>query len=99
VYFILVTFSGILGHFEAGTERAFADGTARLLKAGGHITEVGSTAHLAWLAANAPASDAGTEAEQGADPQPELETKPDVAPEPVLETKPAPAAKTARKAK
>lgn len=94
MYVILITFSGVLGHFEAGTERSFTSATAQLLKEGGYITEVGSEKHKAWLEAQKPAAEPEPTETQ---PAAELETKPE--PEVAVETKPAPAQKTSRKAK
>ena len=96
MFFMLQSFSGVLGHFEAGTERSFTPSTALLLKDSGLITDVGSAAHQAWLDAQTPAAEVGPSAPEA----PKLETKP--APvEPALETKPEPVApvKVARKTK
>jgi hypothetical protein len=86
MFFILSSFSGVLGSFEAGTEAAFQPSTAVLLEAGGHITPVGSAKHQAWLAAQGESAPETKPAPvEGATP---LETKPE--PLPTLETKPAP---------
>lgn len=87
MYFILTSFHGVLGSFEAGTQAAFQPSTATLLEAGGHITPVGSARHQAWLVAQAEAAPETKPAPaEGATP--DLETKPE--PTPPLETKPAP---------
>lgn len=91
MFFILAIFSGILGHFEGGTERPFAPATALLLKESGIVTPLGSLAHKPWLEAHAPAAPAPPAApeEPATDTGiPTLETKPE--PVPALETKPAP---------